>query len=79
MIWNSLNNTIEEALTLPEGNIAANFGFLVQQSVNQEDLLDVVAELKHKKIDVSAATQSGIMVKAQKAGLLQDWAELVNI
>ena len=78
MIWNSLKNTAEEALALPEGDFAANFGFLVQQSVNQDDLIDLVEELKAKKIDITSATQGGIMVKAQKAGLLQNWAELVS-
>ena len=77
-IWNSLKNTVDEALALPEGSFAANFdGFVVAQSVDSETLLDVVMELQSKQLDLTAATQAGILVKAQKLGLLQNWAELL--
>lgn len=74
--WNSLTNTVDDALNLPKGRFAADFGFHVEQSVNLEDLLSVVSELKEKQINITTATQSGILVKAQEQGLLSDWAKL---
>jgi len=56
-IWNSLKNTVDEALALPEGSFAANFGgFVVEQSVDPETVLDVVTELQSKQLDLTAAT-----------------------
>jgi hypothetical protein len=74
--WNSLTDSANDAFNLPEGRYATSFGFLVEQSVEPDKVLEVVEELKAKSIDITAATQAGILVKAQKAGLLQDWAEL---
>lgn len=76
-VWNSLKNTAEDALSLPEGSFAADFGFLVEQSVNPETILTTVTELKEKQIEIIAASQSGILVKAQENGLLSNWARLV--
>jgi hypothetical protein len=76
-VWNSLKNTVDEALSLPEGGFAADFGFLVEQSVSPDMVLEVVTELKEKQIDVTVASQSGILVKAKEKGLLENWAALV--
>ena len=80
MIWNSLENTVEEALALPEGTLVANlFGGLVQCSVDPDELLDVAQEIKEKQIPIFAATQAGLFVKAQKAGLLPGWKGELSI
>jgi hypothetical protein len=76
-VWNSLKNTVDEALRLPEGSFAADFGFLVEQSVSPDTVLEVVTELQEKQIDITVASQSGILVKAKEKGLLESWTRLV--
>ena len=76
-VWNSLQNTANEALNLPKGSFAADFGFLVEQSVSPGMVIEAVTELREKQIDITVASQSGILVKAKEEGLLEDWAELV--
>lgn len=76
-IWTTTKNTVEEALSLPEGKIAANFGFWVQQSVSPDSVLEAATILKEKEIEVTVASQAALIVKAQKEGIaFEDWAEL---
>lgn len=76
-IWNSKTNTIEESFNLPVGRIAANVGFLVEQSINPEHVLIAATALKNSGQDVTVASQAGLMVKAQELGLaFADWSEL---
>jgi hypothetical protein len=75
--WNSQTNTIEEALDLPKGSYAANFGFLVEQSVNPEHVLEAAEAIKNHEINAIVASQAGLICKAQELGVaFQDWAEL---
>ncbi len=80
MIWNSKTNTVEDAFNLPQGRYAANFGFLVEQSVNPEHVLDAASSIKESGLDCLAASQAGLICKAQELGVaFQDWAELKTV
>ncbi len=76
-VWNSLKNTVDEALALPKGRFAADFGFWVEQSVSPDKVLDVVTELQEKQISITAVSQAGILVKAQENGLLGEWGKII--
>jgi hypothetical protein len=75
-IWTQ-NDSVEKALELPKGRYAANFGFWVEQSVNPEYVLIASQSIVDNKIQCTVASQAGLIVKAQQAGVaFSDWAEL---
>ena len=78
-IWTQ-NNTIEEALSLPEGSYAADFGFLVQQSVNPDHVLIAAQAIKENNIECTVASQAGLLVKAQESKVaFTDWAATLRL
>ena len=75
-VWTQ-DNTVQEALQLPVGSYAADFGFLVQQSVNPEHVLEAAQAFKTSGNDIVVASQAGLMVKAQETGIaFQSWAPI---
>lgn len=75
-IWTQ-NNTIEEALSLPEGSYAADFGFLVQQSVSPDSTLTAAQTIIDNQIQCTVASQAAIIVKAKESGVaFQNWADI---
>lgn len=75
-IWTE-NNTVEEALNLREGTYCADFGFLVQQSVDSYHVILAAQAIIDNKISCTVASQAEIIVKAKQAGVaFKDWAEL---
>lgn len=75
-VWTQ-NNSVEEALSLPEGTYCANFGFLVQQSVEPDYVLMAAQAIIDNNIQCTVASQAAIIVKAKQAGVAFDtWAEL---
>ncbi len=80
-VWNSQVNTIEQALDLPKGSYAADFGFLVQQSVDPNHVLEAAQAVKDSGEPITVATQAKLMVVAQEKGLaFTTWAgRLVSI
>lgn len=75
-VWTQ-NNTVEEALSLPEGRYCADFGFRIAQSVERDHVLLAAQALIDNKIQTTVASQAGIIVKARQAGVaFEDWAEL---
>ena len=73
-IWTQ-NDSIEAALNLPEGRYAADFGFLVQQSVSPDNVIEAAQAFKESGKEVMVASQSALLVKAQEEGIaFQDWA-----
>ena len=77
MTWKT-GDQPEKALTLPTGSYYANvFGLNVQQSVNPEHVLAAASAVNDANVVVTAATQAGILVAAQRAGVaFQDWGTL---
>ena len=74
--WNQ-TNTVEQALELPTGSYYANFGFLVLQSVKPEHVLEAAAAIKESGLEITVASQAGLIVKAQENELaFESWAEL---
>ena len=57
-IWTQ-DSTIAQALGLPEGRYAANFGFLVQQSVSPEHTMLAAQAIKQSGQSVMVVTQAG--------------------
>jgi hypothetical protein len=75
-IWTE-NNTVEEALNLSKGRYAANYGFFVEQSVSPALVLLAAQAIVDNKISCTIASQAGIIVKAQEAGVaFKDLSEL---
>lgn len=75
-VWTQ-NNTVEEALSLPEGRYCADFGFKVEQSVEPDHVLLAAQAIIDNKIQCTVASQAAIIVKAKQAGVAFDsWAEL---
>jgi hypothetical protein len=75
-VWTQ-DNTVQEALQLPVGSYAADFGFLVQQSVNPKHVLEAAQAFKESNTEVMVASQAGLLVKAQEAGLaFETWAPI---
>lgn len=76
--WNSLTNTAEEALSLPEGSYLADFdGILVEQTVRSNHVLTAVNALKEQQIEITVASQSAVLVEAQKQkAAFQEWFPL---
>ena len=75
-VWTQ-NNSVEEAFSLPEGTYYANFGFLVQQSVEPDHVLMAAQAIIDNNIQCTAASQAAIIVKAKQSGVAFDtWAEL---
>lgn len=74
-VWNSLNNTAEEALELAEGYYVADFGGLpVQQSVDADHTLEAAQALIDAGIELKATTQAKIIVTAQQQRVaFTDW------
>ena len=74
------NSSIESVNQLPVGRYAADFGFLVEQSVNPENVLIAAQALLNSKQEFVVASQAGLLVKAQQMGLaFEDWAPLKTI
>lgn len=75
--WNSKENKPAEILSLPEGRIAADFGFLVEQSISPDNVLDAAIAVCEAELDLTVATQAKLMVLAQEHELaFQTWAPL---
>lgn len=75
-VWTQ-DNSAGEALSLPKGTYCANFGFLVQQSVEPDYVLQAAQAIIDNNIQIKAASQAAIIVKAKQAGVAFDtWAEL---
>jgi len=68
------NNTNEEALNLPLGNYAANFGFYVQQTVRAKQTIEAANFLKENNIECKVHSQAEIIVLAAKKGCFSHWA-----
>lgn len=69
-----------DALTLPAGRYAANLGFLVEQSVNPEHVLEAATALLGSNQEFAVASQTGVIVKAQKMGVaFGEWLPLSTI
>jgi len=77
MTWKT-GDPIEKALTLPTGSYCANvYGINITQFVNPEDVLGAASAINDANVVVTAATQAGILVAAQRAGVaFQDWGTL---
>jgi hypothetical protein len=76
-IWNSATNVAEDALELPQGRIAADVGFWVEQDVNPDDVLEAAQAVIDAKVEVKVASQAKLLVVAQEKGLaLQTWGEI---
>ena len=79
-VWKSTDNSPEQALDLPKGSFAADFGFLVQQSVEPDHVLEAALALVETGKSVVAASQAKIIVAAQENGVaFTDWAPLKMI
>jgi hypothetical protein len=77
-VWDSTIHSSEQALELPQGSYAADFGFLVEQSVNPDHVLEAAQAIKNAECDVKAATQAKVMFLAQDKGLaFTDWASRI--
>lgn len=76
--WIATQNTVEEALSLPEGSYVADFdGMLMEQTVRPHHVVTAVNALKENQIDTTFASQSAILVEAQKRQLaFQEWFPL---
>ena len=75
-VWTQSNSS-EEALSLPKGTYCANFGFLVQQSVEPDYVLMAAQAIIDNNIQCTAASQAAIIVQAQQSGVaFESWAEL---
>lgn len=73
-IWTQ-DNTVAEALELPEGRMAADLGFLVQQSVSPDNVLIAAQAFKDSGEPITVATQAALIVKAQEQEIaFTDWA-----
>lgn len=64
-IWTQ-NNTLEEALSLPKGSYAADFDFLVEQTVKPEQTITAAQAIIDNNIQCYVASQAAIIVEAKK-------------
>lgn len=80
-VWDSKINNAAQSLELPEGRYAADFGFLVEQSVNPDYVLGAAQSIIESGESVTVASQAKLMVLAQEKGLaFTDWASrLVSV
>lgn len=75
--WNPIQGKAEGALDLLEGRYAADIGFMVEQSVQSDHVLEAAQALADAKTNKVFASQAGVIVKAQELGLaFQDWGKL---
>lgn len=76
-IWKTTENSVEDALNLPEGSFAADFGFWVEQSVSPDRVLEAATAFKEQEVEVTVASQAALIVKAQEKDIaFTDWAKL---
>lgn len=70
-----------DALNLKEGRIAADFGFLVQQSIDAQNVFDAATALVESGKEFKpCVTQAAVMIQAQETGVcFTDWARLQAI
>jgi hypothetical protein len=74
-VWDSTINSAEEALSLPEGKYISGIG--IEQQVERETTLEAATAIINGGLQVKAATQARIIVKAQERGVaFQDWTPL---
>lgn len=74
-IFNPTEHNPEQALELPTGRLAANFGFLIEQTVEPKNVFDAATALKEAGVNKKLFTQADVMVEAQKQGVWgTDWA-----
>ena len=72
----TIQQTVDEALSLEKGKLTANFGIRVQVSVEPDVVIEAVSVLKNQSWNGTAGTQACILVEAQKLGGLQSHAPL---
>ena len=72
----TIQQTVDEALSLEKGCLTANLGFRVQVSVEPDVVIEAVSILKSQSWSGIAGTQALILVEAQKLGGLQSHAPL---
>lgn len=79
-VW-TIADKAQDALNLPEGRLVANFGFRCEVSVDHDDLLEAAKYLIDQHWDGAAATQTKIMIQAQKLGCpaLSEYAPLSSM
>jgi hypothetical protein len=76
-IWESNQNTLAEALELPEGRYVADFGINIEQSVEPHHTLEAAKAFVDNGIEIIVASQAQLIVEAQKNQIaFQDWAPL---
>lgn len=76
-IWDSTIHKAEQSLEIPKGRYVADFGILIEQTVNPNDVLLAAKALIKAETKVKAATQSKILVAAQESGVaFSNWAEI---
>lgn len=81
-IWNSKTNSVNEALKLPKGSYAGDFGGMyIEQSVSPHHVVEAAYKLKEVNKEYNAVSQAQVMYLAQKDGLaFTDWvADIVLI
>lgn len=79
-IWTQ-NNSVEDALNLPEGSYAVNLGFWIQQSVEPRHTAEAAKAIlkvcQENGETYEGYTQSELIVDAQNRGIaFSDWGEL---
>jgi hypothetical protein len=67
--WNSVKNSVDDALDLPKGSLMANFGFLCEVSFYPHEVAEIATALKEKSVDADVYTQAGLMILGQKQEL----------
>ena len=76
-VWKSTENKSIDALELPTGRYAANFGFLCEQSVSPDQTLTAAEAIIESGNEVVAVSQAGLICKAQELEVaFTDWAPL---
>ena len=75
-VWEK-GDSLSQALDLPVGRYYADFGFLVEQSVEPHQLQEAVEAVNKSDQDGSFVSQSQTLVFAQEKGLAFDsWAPI---
>ena len=72
----TIQQTVDEALSLEKGCLIANLGFSFETSVEPDAVIEAVSILKSQSWNGTAGTQARILVEAQKLGGLQSHAPL---
>ena len=75
-VW-TIEQDAESALNLKEGSYAANFGFLCEQSVIPEHVIEAAEAFKKAGCGRKVYSQAGLIVAAQEEGLcFGSWSPL---